>query len=510
MNPIVIDPWKVEYQRNEKSYKFMQAIWPDALTFDDVTIVPLGSEVKPSETNVRTYFSRNVRLNIPIVSAAMDKVTGLKMARMMAMLGGLGIIHRAMDKEDQGAIVERTKYSLNVLLETPITFHPENTVRDILKKKKEHDYEFNSFPIVNQEGKLVGLVTGHHMTYVCDNLDTTIESFMTRNVVTGKKGMDYKEAYAYMKKEMLKKLPLADDDGILTGMYDWDDLKKVIQHENTVNVDSRGQLAVGAAVGVHDYERADLLVSKRVNVLVVDSAHGHAKDVIATVRELKRRHPDTDVVAGNIATTEAATDLIDAGADGLKVGIGPGGICTTRVVSGVGVPQVTAVYDVCEGAQGRVPVNADGGIRYSGDITKSMAAGAQSVMLGTMLAGTDESPGEEVIIKGRKWKEIRGMGSLSAMQERKEARERYGQEDTGKLIPEGIEGIVPYKGKLEDVIYQLVGGLRVGMGYVGAKSIQDLNSRGTFRRGSTAGLHESHPHDVIITKEAPNYQAPTE
>ncbi len=514
LEALVIKPWKPDYQRNEYQAEFFKktAEIYGALTYDDVLIAPGSSEVKPGEVDVQSYFSRNVPLKVPIVSAAMDKVTGLAMLIWMAKLGGLGILHRHMSKEDQAQIVERAKYALNVLIEKPITFYPQTTVREILQSKHKHKYEFNSFPIVSKEGKLVGLVTGHHMYFVSSELDMKVESFMTpvSNLVTGQKGMDYEAAYKFMMKNMLKKLPLVDGDGILAGLYDLDNLKEVITHKDTLNLDSRGQLMVGAAVGALDYDRADLLVSKKCNVLVVDSAHGGHKDIVETVRELKRRHPDTDCVGGNISAIQAARDLIAAGADGLKVGQGPGSICDTRIVAGAGMPQITAIMNVVEGTQGAVPINADGGIRYSGDIPKAIAAGAQSAMLGSQLAGTDESPGEPVLYKGRRFKKIRGMGSESAMREREEAKERYGQGGEAKFVPEGVEGIVPYKGKLEDALHQFVGGLRAGMGYAGAATIQNLNRNGKFVKPTAAGVRESHPHDIIITEEAPNYQAPTD
>ncbi len=514
LDALVIKPWKTDYQRNEYQAGFYKksAENYEALTFDDVLIAPGSSQVKPGEVDVQSYFSRNVPLKIPVVSAAMDKVTGLRMLIWMAKLGGLGILHRHMSKEDQAQIVERAKYALNVLIEKPITFRPQTTVGEILEAKRKHNYEFNSFPIVNDENKLVGLVTGHHMYFVSREPGRRVESFMTpvSSLVTGPKDMDHEAAYEFMMKNMLKKLPLVDSDGVLSGLYDMDNLEEVITHKDTLNLDSRGQLMVGAAVGVYDYERADILVRKNVNVLVVDSAHGGHKDVVATVRELKRLYPNTDCVGGNISAIQAARDLIAAGADGLKVGQGPGSICDTRIVAGAGMPQITAIMNAVEGTQGAVPINADGGIRYSGDIPKAIAAGAQSVMLGSQLAGTDESPGEPVLHKGRRYKKIRGMGSESAMREREEAKERYGQGGEAKFVPEGVEGIVPYKGKLADALHQFVGGLRAGMGYAGAASIKDLNRIAKLVKPTAAGVRESHPHDIIITEEAPNYQTPTE
>ncbi len=501
-----IEAWRAEHQPNLKLDDFMKVMDRDelALTFDDVTLIPQYSEVKPNEVNVGSYFSRRVPLKMPFVSSAMDTVTETAMAIMMARLGGLGIIHRGMSADEQAEMVERSKFSLNVLIEHPISFKPDTKVGEILRVKAEHGYGFNSFPIVSSDGKLAGLVTGHHMTYVRDEPERTAETFMTRQLITGSKGMSPKEAYAFMKKNMLKKLPLVDENGVLAGMYDWDDLKTVIDQEGRINVDDRGQLMVGAAVGSHDYERVKKLVDKHVNVLVIDAAHADTKDIVETIKEIKRQW-DVDVVAGNISTKEAAEDLIEAGADGIKVGQGPGSICTTRVVAGIGVPQITAVYYASQGARGRVPICADGGIRYSGDITKIIADGAQCVMFGSLIAGTDESPGESVLYQGKKWKRYRGMGSLGAMKERPQCRDRYGQTDSGKLTPEGVEGLRPYTGSLQDIVFMLEGGLRSGMGYVGAATILELNRKGTFKRVTNAGLTESHPHDIVITEEAPNY-----
>ncbi len=497
--------WKPDYSPNEKMDKFMAAIWPYALTFDDVTIVPGRSSVKPNEVSVNTYFSRRVPLKRPFVSAAMDTVTESRLAAKLASLGGIGIIHRNMTKEEQAEEVERTKYALNRRIDRPITFKREQTMGDILNLKSEHDYSFNTFPIVNGDNKLIGLITGRQMLFRKDAPDCVLETIMETDVVYGTKGMNAREAYDFMKAKMVTKLPLVDDNGVLAGLYIFNDLVAVIEKEGSVNIDERGQLVVGAAIGSKDFERAELLVKKDVNVLVVDSAHAHTKDVIETVMELKKQW-DRDVVVGNIATTEAAMDLIKAGADGLKVGIGPGSICTTRIVAGIGVPQITAIYDTAQGTKGEVPICADGGLRYSGDITKAIAAGADNVMMGSLFAGADESPGDSVIYKGRRWKKYRGMGSLGAMKEREESRDRYGQsEDSGKLTPEGVEGLRPYSGPLEDIVYTLEGGLRSGMGYAGAPTIQDLCRTATFRRITTAGLQESHPHDIVITEEAPNY-----
>lgn len=499
--------WKPNYRPNEKMDKFMAAIWPDAVTFDDIIISPGFSEVKPGDVNVNTYFSRHVPLKRPFVSAAMDTVTESRLAATLAALGGIGIIHRNMTKEDQAQEVERTKYALNRLIDRPITFKTQATMGDIFKLKKEHNYAFNTFPIVNGDGKLAGLITGRQMLFRGDAPDCVLETIMERDVIYGTKGMSAREAYDFMKEKMITKLPLLDSNGIVSGLYIFNDLKKVIENESSVNIDEQGQLVVGAAIGSKDFERAELLVKKRVNILYIDSAHAHTKDIIETLIEIKKQNWNVDVGVGNIATAEAARDLIKAGADGLKVGIGPGSICTTRVVAGVGVPQITAIYDAAQGAKGEVPICADGGIRYSGDIPKAIAAGAACVMIGSLFAGTDESPGDSVIHKGRRWKKYRGMGSLGAMREREESRERYGQtdSDSGKLTPEGVEGLRPYSGPLEDIVYTLEGGLRSGMGYAGAATIQDLYRNAEFRRNTAAGIQESHPHDVVITEEAPNY-----
>jgi len=522
--------WKPYYQPHEELVRFMDKIWPDAVTFREVTLVPGKSNVVPAEADTRSYFSRNVPLLVPIVSAAMDTVTRGRMARGMAEGGGLGIIDKNLTPKEQAEEVQWAKHGRSALTPEPVTFAPDVTLNYILDEKARRKYEFSSFPIVEGK-KLVGLITGHDFEYASDNLSQRVDALMTRDVITGTKGLKPEDAYKLMKERKLKKLPLVDENGDLAGIYDWDQLLKAMKLGPKANVDSNGKLYVGAAIGVYDFERAELLINAGVNVLVIDSAHGHSdnvmnsteemkkrmKDEIETVDEIKKQKwPPVDVVSGNISTAEGAKDLLDKGADGIKVGQGGGAICTTRIISGAGIPQVSAVYDACAAVKGEVPICSDGGITYSGDITKGIGAGAQSVMIGTAFAGVDESPSQEVFSKGRRWKRVRGMGSLSAMKESKASRERYNQGDTSltvhstKLVPEGVEGLTPHKGKLEDFLFMLVGGLQAGMGYVGAATIEELNLKGHFRKMSAAGVLESHPHDIMITEESPNYQAKSE
>ncbi|MCL6596014.1 MAG: IMP dehydrogenase [Firmicutes bacterium] len=480
----------------------------EGLTFDDVLLLPGPSDVVPRDVDVSTRFTRRVRLNIPIVSAGMDTVTESRMAIAIAREGGIGVIHKNLSVEAQAAEVDRVKRSEAGVITDPIFLHPGHPVRDALALMAR--YRISGVPICDPEGFLIGIVTNRDLRFE-ENVDRPVEEVMTRgSLVTAPVGTSLDAAKSLLAAHRIEKLPLVDEQGRLRGLITIKDIEKARRYPNAAK-DARGRLLCAAAVGSADadLERAAALVQAGVDVLVVDSAHGHARRVLQMVEKLKVRFPAVDVVGGNVATREGARALRDSGADGVKVGQGPGSICTTRVVAGVGVPQITAIFDCAEAlAADDLPVIADGGIRASGDITKALAAGAASVMLGGLLAGTDESPGEQVIYMGRSYKVYRGMGSLGAMQQG--SGDRYFQDEAGgqpdKLVPEGIEGRVPYRGPLSDTVYQLVGGLRSGMGYVGAHDVRELQAKGVFIRITSHGLVESHPHDVDITKEAPNYR----
>jgi IMP dehydrogenase len=478
------------------------------LTFDDVLLVPAESAVLPKDVDSRTNLTRSIQLNIPIVSAAMDTVTEARMAIALAREGGIGIIHRNLSIEEQVAEVDKVKRSESGMIVEPVTLRPTDKVRDALAVMER--YHISGVPITDENGRLVGILTNRDLRFE-DDLDQPVANLMTKeNLITAPVGTTLDEAREILHKYKIEKLPVVDERGILKGLITVKDIQKRIQYPNATK-DPHGRLRVGAAVGVgpESLERAAALVEEGVDVLVVDTAHGHSRAVIEMVKAIKARW-DVDVIAGNIATGEAARALIEAGADAVKVGVGPGSICTTRVVAGVGVPQITAIMDVARVARAYgVPVIADGGIQYSGDIAKAIAAGADTVMLGSLLAGVDESPGEVILYQGERFKEYRGMGSIGAMKARSFSKDRYFQQDVdsiAKLVPEGIEGRVPYKGPLANVVYQLVGGLRAAMGYCGARTIQELQQKARFIQMTNAGLRESHPHDVIITKEAPNYR----
>ncbi len=474
----------------------------EGLTFDDVLLLPRHSDVMPRDTCLKTRFSRRVKLNCPLTSAAMDTVTEWELAVALAREGGLGVIHRNLGLEGQIREVDKVKRSANGVIQDPITLAPSALIaeaREIMSTQ-----HISGLPIL-AEGRVVGILTSRDCRFQVDE-KTPVGEIMTReNLITAPPGTSLEDARTLLFRHKVEKLIIVDDEQRLKGLITMKDLNMLERYPDSAT-DERGRLRVGAAIGVRDYERADGLVEAGVDVLVVDTAHGHSTNVIETVRELKSRL-EVDVVAGNIATAEAAIALADAGADGVKVGIGPGSICTTRIVAGVGVPQLTAVMNVVEAMRGReIPVIADGGIRFSGDIVKALAAGASSVMLGSLFAGLKESPGETVLYKGRSFKTVRGMGSIGAMS--RGSKERYSQghvEDANKLVPEGIEGMVPFKGALSDFVHQLTGGVAAGMGYSGAANLPELWKRARFCRISSAGMREAHPHDVTITKEAPNY-----
>jgi IMP dehydrogenase len=478
----------------------------EALTFDDVLLVPAKSEVLPREVDTRTRLGRDIFLNIPIISAGMDTVTESRMAIAMARQGGLGIIHKNMSIRRQAEKVDQVKRSESGVIVDPFYLTPDKPISEAEALMSK--YRISGVPIVDRDMKLVGIITNRDLRFVKD-YSLLIKDVMTsEGLVTAPVGTTVEEAIEVLQEHKIEKLPLVDENNVLKGLITIKDIEKAEQFPNAAK-DKQGRLLVGAAVGITEdtMDRVKALVEAEVDAIVVDTAHGHSRGVLDMVEEIKNVYPDLLVIAGNVATAEATEDLIKAGADVIKVGIGPGSICTTRVIAGVGVPQLTAIFDCAEKAREyNIPVIADGGIKYSGDIVKALAAGASTVMLGTLLAGTEESPGEMVIYKGRSYKVYRGMGSLGAMQDG--SKDRYFQDkedEIKKLVPEGIEGRVPYKGPLQDTIYQLVGGLRAGMGYCGARTIEELYEKSRFVKITSAGLRESHPHDVSITKEAPNY-----
>ena len=477
----------------------------EGLTFDDVLLIPAASEVLPKDVKISVNLTETLKLNIPIMSAGMDTVTEADMAIAMARQGGLGIIHKNMSIEQQAEQVEKVKRSESGVITDPFYLTPEHQVYDA-----EHlmgKYRISGVPIVNsmEEQKLVGIITNRDLRFMND-YSIRISEVMTREgLVTAPVGTTLAQAEEILQQHKIEKLPLVDENGVLKGLITIKDIEKVIEFPNSAK-DSQGRLLVGAAVGVtkDTMKRVEMLVKANVDAIVVDTAHGHSAGVINTVRELRAKYPKLNIIAGNVATGEATKALIEAGADVIKVGIGPGSICTTRVVAGVGVPQITAVYDCAtEANKHGKTIIADGGIKYSGDIVKALAAGGHAVMLGSMLAGVTESPGETEIFQGRRFKVYRGMGSVAAME--KGSKDRYFQEDNKKFVPEGIEGRIPYKGPLSDTLYQLIGGLRSGMGYCGTANLKELRENTQFVRMTGAGLKESHPHDIQITKEAPNY-----
>ena len=475
----------------------------DGLTFDDILLLPGKSSVLPNETDLRTNLTEKIQLNIPLMSAGMDTVTESQMAIAMAREGGIGIIHKNMSIEQQREEVDRVKRSEHGVITDPFSLKKGHLIEDATRLM-EH-YRISGVPIIDTEGRLEGIITNRDIRFETD-LKIPIDDVMTKeNLITGKQGITMDQALDIMKKYKIEKLPLVDDQNHLTGLITIKDIKKSVQYPNSAR-DSSGRLLAGAAIGVTSdvMERVEALLSAAVDVFVIDTAHGQSAGVLKTIKEIKKTYPDIQLIAGNVATYQGTIDLIEAGADCVKVGIGPGSICTTRVVTGIGVPQISAVLACAKaGKEKNIPIIADGGVKYSGDITKAIAAGANVVMLGSMFAGTEESPGEEIYVEGRHYKSYRGMGSLGAMDSG--SSDRYFQNETKKYVPEGVEGRVPYKGKTGDVVYQLVGGLRSGMGYVGAANIKELQEKSSYMKITPATLQENHPHNITITRESPNY-----
>jgi IMP dehydrogenase len=492
----------------ERLVSFERKFGKEGLTFDDVLLLPAESHVLPNDVSTVARLTPSISLNIPIVSAAMDTVTEARLAIALARTGGIGIVHRNLSIADQVSEVDKVKRSESGMIVEPLTLRAGNSVAEALELMAR--YRISGVPITDDDGVLVGILTNRDLRFETDTSQPVSALMTSRNLVTAPLGTTLDEASEILHRNKIEKLPVVDADGVLKGLITVKDISKRLEYPDATK-DDQGRLRVGAAVGVGTdaLERAAALVAAEVDVLVVDTAHGHSHGVLEVVRTITGAH-DVEVVAGNVATGDGALALVDAGADAVKTGVGPGSICTTRVVAGVGVPQVTAVWEAAQALAGQgIPVIADGGIRSSGDIAKAIAAGADTVMLGSMLAGTDEAPGEVIVAQGERFKEYRGMGSLGAMKARSFSKDRYFQgdvEDVDKLVPEGIEGRVPYKGPLAPIVHQVVGGLRQSMGYCGAATIEDMQTRTRFTRITPAGLHESHPHGVTITKDAPNYR----
>lgn len=475
----------------------------DALTFDDVLLIPGPSEVLPNQVDTTTYLTKKIKLNIPMMSAGMDTVTESQMAIAMARQGGIGIIHKNMPIEEQARQVDVVKRSEHGVITDPFYLHPENILQDALDIM--NNYRISGVPIVDKDMYLKGILTNRDVRFQ-DDSNVKIDDIMTKeNLTLGYEGIKMQEAIKLMESAKVEKLPIVDGDNKLKGLITIKDIEKSKQYPNSAR-DENNRLLVGAAVGITNdmFDRVEALVKANVDVITVDTAHGHSKNVVKAIKDIKEKYPDLQIIAGNIATAEAAKDLIEAGADAIKVGIGPGSICTTRVVTGIGVPQITAIINCVEEAKKHdIPVIADGGIKYSGDITKALACGASVIMAGSLFAGTEESPGETILFEGRQYKEYRGMGSLAAMKDG--SGDRYFQTNTKKYVPEGVEGRVDYKGPVGEVVYQLLGGLKSGMGYVGSKDLNELYEKAKLVKISPASLIENHPHDITITRESPNY-----
>ncbi len=486
----------------------MARILKEALTFDDVLLVPQKSNVLPKEVDTSTYLTKSIKLNIPVMSAGMDTVTEHEMAIAIAREGAIGIIHKNMSIEEQALEVDKVKRSEHGVIIDPFYLTKEKTLReadDLMGR-----YRISGVPIVDENKKLIGILTNRDIRFEEDFSKKIEEAMTSKNLITAKEGVKLDEAQEILRQHKIEKLPIVDENNILKGLITIKDIEKKIKFPNSAT-DQNGRLLCGAAVGVTSdmMERVSALAKAQVDVVVVDTAHGHSAGVMDAISSIKAKYPQLQVIAGNVATAEATRALIEAGADCVKVGIGPGSICTTRVVAGVGVPQISAIMDCYEEAKKHgVPIIADGGIKYSGDLVKAIAAGGSVVMMGSLLAGTKESPGETILYRGRSFKSYRGMGSMAAME--KGSKDRYFQEDSKKLVPEGVEGMVPYKGVAADLIFQMVGGLRAGMGYCGTRTVKELNENSVMVRITAAGLRESHPHDITVTKEAPNYSAGTE
>ncbi len=494
---------------NPKVKALMDQFPFEGLTFDDVSLVTQYADFLPDETDTHTQFTRNIRLKIPFVSAAMDTVTEAKMAIAMAQMGGIGVIHKNLSPEEQMGKVRRVKHYLNGFIRDPITVNENMTVYEMLSRKERKQYGFSGFPVVNDAGQLVGIITARDIKFITDH-SKRVGDVMTHTPITAPHKTDLKEAFKIMKEHKIGKLPTINDEGKLSGLYSFHDVRMLIEkNQPCFSRDANHRLRVAAAVGPYDEKRIALLAAAEIDALVIDTAHGHSKGVIETVKMIKNTYGDKlDVVAGNIATMEAAKSLMDAGVDAVKVGIGPGSICTTRVVAGVGIPQISAIWEARKALGNSVPIIADGGIKQSGDVAKAIAAGASTVMMGSALAGTEESPGEKIFHHGRRYVVYRGMGSLEAMKKNKGSRERYGQSDVdsdAQLVPQGVEGLVPFRGSAIEVLHQYIGGLHYSLGYCGTKTIQELQDNAVFVRISGAGLREAHPHDIQMTKDAPNY-----
>lgn len=483
----------------------MGKILKEGLTFDDVLLIPRKSDVIPSEVDTSTYLTKKIKLNIPLMSAGMDTVTESKLAIAMSRQGGIGIIHKNMTIEQQAAEVDKVKRSEHGVIVDPFFLSPEHVVEDANEIMAR--YKISGVPITDKTGTLVGIITNRDLRFERDPKKKIKDAMTKDNLITAAEGTTLEEAEKILKKNRIEKLPIVDKNFKLKGLITIKDIEKKIQYPNAAK-DEQGRLLAGAAVGTaaDTMERVQALVDAKVDVIVLDTAHGHSTNVSDWLKKIKKVHPDLQIIAGNVATGEATEDLIKAGADAVKVGMGPGSICTTRVVSGIGVPQITAVMDCAEvGNKYGVPVIADGGIKFSGDITKAIAAGASTVMLGSMFAGTEEAPGELIIYQGRQFKAYRGMGSVAAMSQANNSSDRYFQSGQKKLVPEGVEGRVAFKGNIADNVFQLIGGLRAGMGYCGCGSIEELRNDANFVKITAASLQESHPHDISITKESPNY-----
>jgi IMP dehydrogenase len=494
---------------NPRIAKFMAQFPETGLTFDDVTLVTQYADFLPDSTSLGTRLTTRIHLNIPFISAAMDTVTESQMAISMAMQGGIGVIHKNLPADAQAQQVAAVKHHLNGLIRNPVFFRDADTIAHIQDYRRNHRLSFNGFPILNAQDHLVGIITSSDMRFI-ENPNQCASEIMTTQVVTAPPGATLEDAYRLMMKNKFGKLPLVDDKGRLVGLYSFTDVKNLVENKQPLyNRDAHYRLRVAAAVSQSDHARAEQLAAADVDVLVVDSAHGHTKGILDMVRWVVKHYPDIDVIAGNVATGEGALAIRDAGAHAVKVGIGPGSICTTRVVCGVGIPQITAVYEAAAALAGSIPVIADGGIRHSGDVPKALVAGADSVMLGSILAGTDESPGEKIIHEGRHYVIYRGMGSLAAMKEGSGSRQRYAQDNVSddNLVPQGIEGIVPLVGSVKKIMTQYCGGLQSSLGYCGARSVAELQRAGRMYRVTAAGVREAHPHDIKIIKEAPNYRS---